>query len=30
MSVAMEERATAALEELKLSTAREHLDSVCQ
>jgi DNA replication protein DnaC len=30
MSVQMEERACAALEELKLLTAREHLDTVCQ
>jgi len=30
MSVGMEERATVALEELKLLTAREHLDGVCQ
>ena len=30
MSVGMEERATVALEELKLLTARDHLDGVCQ
>ncbi len=30
MSIALEERATQALEQLKLTTAREHLDSVCQ
>ena len=30
MSVQMEERASSALLELKLLTARDHLDSVCQ